>query len=545
VEFRILGPLEVVDGGRSLPLGGARERAVLALLLTRPNEVVSTDRLIDELWGAKPPRTALNTVQYYVSQLRKLLGAERIVTRPPGYAIRIAGGELDLQEFELLLERGNAEALHEALALWRGPPLADFVYEPFAREEIVRLEELRLDAHERRVEADLARGRGAELVAELEQLIAAHPLRERLRGQLMLALYRSGRQAEALAVYQDARRTLVDELGIEPGPPLQELERAILRQDPTLNPAASTASTAAAEMETWPERSIVVAPAEDRNTDLLLALAEPLARSVPPRELIVARVVAAEALAAAALSLHERCEALGEGAVSARAAAFTSTEPGLDLARLASEQDADLLLLEAPARFLDDGLLGGQVGVILDSASCDVGVLVAREEPLHIGPDRPLLVPFGGAEHDWAAIELAAWIVRASGSSLRLVGREADLASSERDASRLLASASLLVQRVVRVPTEPLLVAPGRDGILGAAAGTGLLVFGLSDRWREEGLGETRLAIANDAPAPTLLVRKGLRPGGIAPDGTMTRFTWSLRSGSGRSRAAKGRVLRG
>src|SRR5439155_2672026 len=133
-----------------------------------------------------------------------------------------------------------------------------------------------------------------------------------------------------------------------------------------------------------------------------------------------------------------------------------------------------------------------------------------------------------GADHDGAAVELAAWIVRATGSSLRLVGREADLASGERDASRLLASASLLIQRAVRVPTEPLLVAPGREGILGAAAGAGLLVFGLSDRWRQEGLGETRLAIANDAPVPTLLVRKGLRPGGIAPDGTMTRFTWSL-----------------
>lgn len=528
MEFRILGPLEVVDGGRFLPLGGARQRAMLALLLTRPNEVVSTDRLIDELWGAEAPRTALNTVQYYVSQLRKLLGAERIVTRPPGYAIRVERGELDLERFELLLERGDAEALREALALWRGPALADFVYERFAREAIVRLEELRLVAHERRVEADLERGRGAELVAELEQLIAVHPLRERLRGQLMLALYRSGRQAEALAVYQDTRTTLVEELGIEPGPPLQELERAILRQDPALEPAGSAVVMTPADAKVRPERSIVVAPAEDRNADLLLALAEPLTQSVPPRELIVARVVAADALAAATRYLHTRCEALVEHGVSARAAAFTSTEPGSDLARLASEQDADLMLLDAPAGFLDDGLLGGQVGVVLESASCDVGVLVPREEAFHVRPDRPLLVPFSGAEHDWAAVELAAWIVRANGSSLRIVGREADLASGERDASRLLASASLLVQRAVRVPTEPLLVAPGREGILGAAAGASLLVFGLSERWRREGLGETRLAIARDAAVPTLLVRKGLRPGGIAPDATITRFTWTL-----------------
>ena len=521
MEFRILGPLEVVAAGKPVALGGARQRALLALLLTRPNEVVSTDRLIDELWGPAPPRAALNTVQYYVSQLRKLLGAERIETRPPGYAIRIAPGELDLERFELLLERGDAEALSEALALWRGPALADFAYEPFAQEEAGRLEELRLVAHERRIEADLERGRSDELVPELERLIAFHPLRERLRGQLMLALYRSGRQAEALSVYQEARKALVEELGIEPGPLLQELERAILRQDPTLKPSRPGA-------EVWPERSIVVSPVDERNLGLLLALAEPLARSVPPRELIVARLVAAEELAAATRSLDERCKALAENGVSARGAAFTSAHQGADLVRLTSEQNADLVLVDAPQGFLDDGLLDGEIGVVLGSASCDVGVLVARGENLRTGPGCSLLVPFGGADHDWAAVELAAWIVRATGASLRLVGREADLASGERDASRLLASASLLIQRAVRVPAEPVLVAPGRAGILEAASDAALLVFGLSNRWRQEGLGETRLAIANDAPVPTLLVRKGLRPGGIAPDGTMTRFTWSL-----------------
>ena len=150
MEFRILGPLEVVDDGHSIPLGGARQRAVLALLLTRPNQVVSTDRLIDDLWRTEQPRTAANTLQYYVSQLRKLLGADRIETRPPGYAIRVEPGELDLERFERLLERGDVEALREALALWRGPPLADFAYESFARDEIARLEELRLIALERR-----------------------------------------------------------------------------------------------------------------------------------------------------------------------------------------------------------------------------------------------------------------------------------------------------------------------------------------------------------------------------------------------------------
>ena len=235
MEFRILGPLEVADGDRSVPLGGGRQRALLALLLTRPNEVVSTDRLADELWGAQPPKAALNTIQYYVSQLRKALDADRIVTRTPGYLIRIGPEELDLSRFERLVGDGSAEALQEALSLWRGPALGDLAYESFAREEAARLEELRLAAQERRIDADLDAGSSAELVAEIEQLTAEYPLRERLRGQLMLALYRSGRQAEALAAYQAARSTLVEELGIEPGPTLQELERAILRQDPSLD----------------------------------------------------------------------------------------------------------------------------------------------------------------------------------------------------------------------------------------------------------------------------------------------------------------------
>ena len=228
MEFRILGPLEVIDADRPLPLGGERQRTLLALLLTRANEVVSTDRLIDELWGMRPPRQALNTIQYYISQLRKTLGADRIVTRAPGYMIRVEHDELDLARFEQLSQDGSAESLHAALELWRGPALADLAYESFAREEASRLEELRLVVQERRIDADLETGRTAELVSELERLVKEHPLREQLRGQLMLALYRSGRQAEALAAYQAVRSALVEELGIEPGAELQQLERAML-----------------------------------------------------------------------------------------------------------------------------------------------------------------------------------------------------------------------------------------------------------------------------------------------------------------------------
>ena len=524
MEFLILGPLEVVDGDRSLSLGGGRQRALLALLLTRPNEVVSTDHLVDELWGAHPPKQALNTIQYYVSKLRKTLGPDRIVTRPPGYLIRVEPEELDLERFERLVTEGSAESLQEAQALWRGPALADLAYESFAQEETARLEELRLTAQERRIDADLERGRSADLVGELEQLTAQHPLRERLRGLLMLALYRSGRQAEALAVYQAARSALVEELGIEPAPALQELERAILRQDPSLDLAA--------ELPT-PERSILVAVRAEKNLGTLLALSEQLARSRPPRELILVRLTGADGMSAAAALLNSRREALTERGVVARTVVFTSTEPGDDLVRLASEQDTDLLLVDCPPA---GDVLEDDLAAVLDGAPCDVALLIEQQA---VGPgpdsDHPVLVPFGGAEHDWAAVEVAAWIARACSASLRLAGVEGDPGLGKRDASRLLASASLLVQRAVGVATEPLLVARGAEGIIRAADEAGLVVSGLSALWHREGLGETRLAIAGRPHGLTLFVRRGLRPGGLAPEKSVTRFTWSLPAGSSRA----------
>jgi len=245
LEFRILGPLEVVEHDRLLVLGGPKQRALLVILLLHRGEVVSTDRLGDELWGERPPASAAKTVQVYMSNLRKALGDGVLVTRGHGYLLQTARGQVDVDRFEVLVDagrtalgegdaRGASERLREALALWRGPPLADFAYEPFAQAEAARLEEERLAALEDRIDADLALGRHAALVGELESLVRGHPLRERLQGQLMLALYRSGRQADALERYQEARRRLTDELGIEPGPELQELERAILNQDPEL-----------------------------------------------------------------------------------------------------------------------------------------------------------------------------------------------------------------------------------------------------------------------------------------------------------------------
>jgi DNA-binding SARP family transcriptional activator len=252
MDYRILGPLEVRGEDGPLLLRGARQRELLAALLLHANEIVSTDRLLDELWEGDPPPTAAKIIQNSVSQLRKLLeplrpaGAEPLlVTRSPGYVLRVRPGELDADRFVVLVGEArqelaagaSAEAatrLREALALWRGPVLADLADALFARTESARLEELRLGATEDRIEAELALGRHVELVAELEALIAQHPLRERLRGQLMLSLYRSGRQAEALRIYQETRDTLVEELGLEPSPALQRLERAVLVQDPAL-----------------------------------------------------------------------------------------------------------------------------------------------------------------------------------------------------------------------------------------------------------------------------------------------------------------------
>ncbi len=245
LEFRILGPLEVHSPEAPISLGGPRQRAVLAILLLNANRVVSIDRLADELYGGEPPATAVTQVQRQVSDLRKLLGPV-IETRPPGYLVRAGGDTLDLSQFERLAEEAGSALTHgaheraaallrEGLALWQGLPLADLAYEPFAAAPVARLQELRLAALEQRIEAELALGEHRRLIAELEALADEHPTHERFRAQLMTALYRAGRQEDALAAYRSLRRALVESFGIEPTPELARLEQAVLNQDPSLD----------------------------------------------------------------------------------------------------------------------------------------------------------------------------------------------------------------------------------------------------------------------------------------------------------------------
>jgi DNA-binding SARP family transcriptional activator/predicted nucleotidyltransferase len=527
VEFGILGPLQALVDGTPVSLGGRQQRAVLAILLTQANQTVPVDRLIDDVWDDSPPETAGNLLQGYVSQLRKALGKDVIATRGRGYAVVVPTGGLDLHRFEQRAEAGMAERstgsaekasaeLTTALALWRGPALSDLADLPRIAPIAARLDALRLAAIEHRLEADLDCGREDEVAAELDALIAEHPLREPLRRLRMLALYRAGRQAEALETYRAARETLVEELGIEPSEELGELERAILSHDPDLLPRAG--GTAVAPEAPAQTRTILIAALAMRSVGTLVALGGSLARH-PDRELVLASTVSrSEDLLEVTKRLREATAPLQEQDVVARVAAFTSVAPGADVARLATEQDVDILLVDAPEGLLEDARLLS----LLDDTPCDVAVVVGD----HAEMKGPVLVPFSGFEHDWAAVELGAWFAQALECPIQLAGPS--IGPGGRDASRLLASASLVLQKALRVEADPLIVEPSPAALVAAAGDAGLVIVGLTERWRREGLGGARTALATAPGLTTLLVRRGLRPGGLAPQTSETRFTWTV-----------------
>lgn len=539
IEYRVLGPFEVRDGDRPIPLRAPKLRSLLAVLLLRANEVVSADALIDALWEA-PPADARHSLQVLVSQLRALLEPDRsrpsvLLSRASGYLLNVHPEQLDLRRFERLWRDGSralaagdaAEAsrtLTEALALWRGEPLADLAYEELARPAIARLAEMRLAATCERIDADLALGHHLELVSELEELAARHPLAERLRAQLMLALYRCGRAADALRVYEDVRRLLDEELGLPPSPLLRRLHQAILRHDARLELAHRPAAHEA-RAGTAPDRCVLVAALDEAGLAALLELALPLTRARLERELIVATLVpTAAGLPHAAARVERLVRPLAASGAAVRSAAFVSPSPGCDLARFAAGHEIDLLLLDCPPEVVRSGHLAGTAGAVLADAICDVGLLAARGARL---PPGPVLVPFGGSEHDWSALELAAWIASTRESALALLGRvrtEAD----EGAVSRLLASASIVAQRYLGVAAEPRLAGPTLEDALDAAAGASLVVAGVPPGWRREGLGATRHALLRQARPPVLLIRKGTRPGGLAPPGSYTAYTWSL-----------------
>lgn len=388
MHFTLFGSLEVWDGGRAVEIGRGRRRSLLALLLLHTGEVVPAERLIDELWAERPPATANKGLQVLVSQLRRDLqphpgvdGAV-LITRANGYLLRVGREDLDIRRFEDEVASAERARLHEgpestaerlrgALAMWRGPPLADFTYEPFAQPEIARLEELRLVALEQRVDADLALGGHARLVGELETLVRAHPLRERLRGQLMLALYRSERQAESLEVFRDGRRLMIDELGLEPGPALRELEAQILAHSAGLAQPAPPPDAGSTP---------------DRETSADRPPAAPVTSTRRPPRIRLAALIAGAAVLVGGASLFALLHAAGNGPKVRAAAVDVAANSVVQLGERGRDFGVPL-----PGRPTDIAAARGAVfAVTVDSAALTIvdarTHAIVRTVPLSMAP---------------------------------------------------------------------------------------------------------------------------------------------------------------
>lgn len=466
LQLGLLGPFEVrLDGADAVSLGGLRQRALLAILALRANEVVSTDKLVDELWGERPPATAVHTVQVFVSRLRNALGpaGDRLLTRPPGYVLLVEFDEIDADRCERLYsdarialavgEASEARALlHDAVALWRGAPLADFTYEPFAQATIARLEELRISCREELLDAELALGRHAEVVSELEALVREHPFRERPRGQLMLALYRSGRQAEALEAFQRARRTLVEELAIEPSQALRELEQAILQHDESLLappvPLSGSPPAGAPEQERTPEppQSAASFAASEpvqvailrKSATVLVARIEASGQADPEPARMLVHSARAQAQRIIASHGGTFVAGLGGEMVAAFGVPVTNEDDAIRAVRAADELRSGLSALSA----------GGPVQLTV-RVGLDTGEVVAQ------GTEDLFGEPLTGA------------------IALGRAAQDAEVLLS--DATRYLASAAIRVEPAERPGTWRLLAADGDSAVPARRHGTSLV----------------------------------------------------------------------
>jgi DNA-binding SARP family transcriptional activator len=533
----LLGPVELRRDGVVVPVGAVKKRITLALLGLRSGEVVSADRLIDAIWGEQPPPRAGKALQVYISQLRDAVEPDRrapsvIVSQAPGYALALPPEAVDLRIFERLWDEGRrlraasspepaAELLRSALALWRGPPLADLTYEDAFGLDVSRLEEMRWACLEDRIDADLVVGRHTEAIIDLEELTHRYPLRERSCGLLMLAYYRAGRQADALHAYRRLRSALVRDLGLEPSRDLAVLERRILRQDPALDgPDAGEGAAVGADAA----RTILAVGEPPAGVDPLLEIAGALARGTAA-ELVLVSILPpssgdANALAAATRDLSHRRAELEDDGVVARVAAFSTPTPGADVAKFAAHHDVAMIIANGAAS--PAGWGRSAASDLLRSATCDVALTFPG-----VGPPsgNAVLVPFGGGDHDWAALELGAQLARLRDAPLVLAGAAPDRGA---DASPMLAAASLILQRTLGVTPEPALIRAGALGVLDRARDAGLIVLGVSVQYRTEGLGDVRETIVREAGVPTVAVRRGARPGLLAPSDVLTRFGWSI-----------------
>jgi DNA-binding SARP family transcriptional activator len=535
MQFQVLGPLEVTSPSGPVRIGGAKKRQLLALLLMHAKEVVDADTLIDGLWGDSPPEGSGHALEAAVSRLRSLLDPGRIATQSLGYQIRVGQDELDLHRFDRLVREAHrarssgdvaraVTLLREATELWRGRPLPELGGGAYERPELVRLEELRLSAIEALVDARVELGEGPELVAELESLVREHPFREHLQAQLMRVLYRSGRQADALRVFATVRRMLVDELAIEPGPELQALQIAILNQ----HEALTQPPTRSAPADQQP-RTILVAgqPTDDLGSVLRIATLLGRAGDVAA----IAAVVADQAtdLGAAVRAANGARAELAESAIVTRAAGFVSQAPGSDIVRVCQREDVTLVLIRGP-RVEEGGRFGAFHEAILGGSPADVGIVVEGRGSSGWPAEAIVAVPFGGTDDDWAAVELAVAIATRNQARLTLVGFPTQ-AHDAASVSRLLADASLLVQRVAPLMAEPRLAAEPAQA-LDALGDANLVIAGLAGDWRRVGLGASRARIASEIAGTMLLIRRGVRPGLLAPPEGRTAYSWSIGLGA-------------